>query len=163
MDMQKKMELPKVGLFACFSGGSNTGSLTGMAALEAVKRLGNETVGICSLPAILNEIPRQSAMMQRIEKLVVIDGCRNMCARELLADKGIVPDVYLNLEEDLHLSKQGPFSSLAFTDDEVKRVADAIVAAVNRCLTGLEFQNAQHMYINSCKDVLGGDQGWRLK
>jgi uncharacterized metal-binding protein len=163
MDMQKKMELPKVGLFACFSGGSNTGSLTGMAALEAVKRLGNETVGICSLPAILNEVPRQSAMMQRIEKLVVIDGCRNACARKLLADKGIVPDVYLNLEEDLHLTKQGPFSSLAFTDDEVKRVADAIVAAVNRCLTGLEFQNTQHMHINSYKDVLRGDQGWRPK
>jgi hypothetical protein len=31
-------------------------------------------VGICSLPAILNDVPRQSAMMQRIEKLVVIDG-----------------------------------------------------------------------------------------
>ena len=163
MGVQKKMALPKVGLFACFSGSSNTGSLTGMAALEAVRRLGSETVGICSLPAILNEVPRQSAMVQQIEKLVVIDGCHNACARELLADKGIVPDVYLNLEEDLHLTKQGPFSSLAFTDDEVKRVADAIVAAVNRCLTGLEFQNAQHMYINSFKDVLRGDQGWCLK
>jgi len=143
MDAQKKMELPKVGLFACFSGGSNTGSLTGMAALEAVRRLGNETVGICSLPAILNEVPRQSAVVHQVEKLVVVDGCHNACARELLTDKGIVPDVYLNLEEDLHLTKQGPFSSLAFTDDEVKRVADAIVAAVNRCLTGLEFQNTQ--------------------
>jgi hypothetical protein len=27
MDVQKKMALPKAGLFACFSGGSNTGSL----------------------------------------------------------------------------------------------------------------------------------------
>jgi len=66
-----------VRLFACFSGGSNTGSLTGMAALEAVKRMGSETLGICSLPAILNEVPRQSAMMQRIEKLLVVDGCHN--------------------------------------------------------------------------------------
>jgi hypothetical protein len=47
------------------------------------------------------------------------------------------------LEEDLHLTKQGPFSSLAFTDDEVKRVADAIVAAVNRYFTGLKVQNEQ--------------------
>ena len=37
-------------------------------------------------------------MMQWIEKLVVIDGCHNECARKLLASKGIVPDVYLNLE-----------------------------------------------------------------
>jgi uncharacterized metal-binding protein len=130
------MVLPKVGLVACFSGGSNTGSLSGMAALEVVKRLGGEMVGICSLPAILNDVPRQSAMMQRIEKLVVIDGCHNGCARKLLASRGIVPDVYLNLEEDLHLTKQGPFTSLAFTDDEVTLVADAIVAAVRR-LAGL--------------------------
>jgi uncharacterized metal-binding protein len=130
------MVLPKVGLVACFSGGSNTGSLSGMAALEVVKRLGGEMVGICSLPAILNDVPRQSAMMQRIEKLVVIDGCHNGCARKLLASRGIVSDVYLNLEEDLHLTKQGPFTSLAFTDDEVTLVADAIAAAVKR-LAGL--------------------------
>jgi uncharacterized metal-binding protein len=129
MEAQKKMTLPKVGLFACFSGGSNTGSLAGMAALEAVRRLGNETVGICSLPAVLNQVPRQSALVKQMENLMVIDGCQNACARQLLADKGIVPDVYLNLETDLHLTKQGPFSSLAFTDDEVKRVADAIIAA----------------------------------
>jgi len=123
------MALPKVGLFACFSGGSNTGSLTGMAALEVVRRLGNETVGICSLPAVLNQVPRQSALVRKIDKIVVIDGCHNECARQLLAHKGIVPDVYLNLEEKLNLTKQGPFSSLAFTDDEVNLVADAIIAA----------------------------------
>jgi len=123
------MALPKVGLFACFSGGSNTGSLTGMAALEVVRRLGNETVGICSLPAVLNQVPRQSTLVRKIEKIVVIDGCHNECARQLLAHKGIVPDVYLNLEEKLNLTKQGPFSSLAFTDDEVNLVADAIIAA----------------------------------
>jgi uncharacterized metal-binding protein len=129
METQKKMTLPKVGLFACFSGGSNTGSLAGLAALEAVRRLGNETVGICSLPAVLNQVPRQSALVKQIENLMVIDGCRNACARHLLAEKGIEPDVYLNLETDLSLAKQGPFSSLAFTDDQVKRVADAIIAA----------------------------------
>jgi len=129
MEAKKKMILPKVGLFACSSGASNSGSLAGMAALEAVRRLGNETVGICSLPAVLNRVPRQSALVKQMENLMVIDGCHNACARQLLADKGIVPDVYLNLETDLHLTKQGPFSSLAFTDDEFKRVADAIIAA----------------------------------
>jgi uncharacterized metal-binding protein len=129
-----KMALPEVGLFACFSGGSNSGSLTGMAALEVVRHLGSETVGICSLPAILNQVPRQSALVKQMKHLIVIDGCHNACAKLLLADKGIVPDVYLNLEENLLLTKQGPFSSLAFTDDEVKRVADAIVDAVRQVL-----------------------------
>jgi uncharacterized metal-binding protein len=143
MEAEKKMALPKVGLFACFSGSSNSGSLTGMAALEVVRRLGNIAVGICSLPAVLNQVSRQSALIKQLEHLIVIDGCHNACAKLLLADKGIVPDVYLNLEENLHLAKQGPFTSLAFTDDEVKRVADAIVAAVNRYFTGLEVQNEQ--------------------
>ena len=62
--------LPHVGLFACFSGGSNTGSLAGMAALEVVRRLGDDVVGICSLPAVLNQVPRQSALIRRLEKLV---------------------------------------------------------------------------------------------
>jgi hypothetical protein len=117
LEMRERMVLPKVGLFACFSGGSNTGSLTGMAALEAVERLGSE---------------------------------------ELLADKGIVPDVYLNLEKNLHLAKHGPFSSLAFDDYKVTRVADAIVAAVNRCLAGLEARSKK-VKLN----LLGGNQGWR--
>jgi uncharacterized metal-binding protein len=128
-------KFPQVGIFACFSGGSNTGSLTGIAALEVVRRLGNETVGICSLPATLNQIPRQSALVKRIEKLIVIDGCHNGCARQLLAEAGIVPSVYLNLETDLHFSKQGPFSSLAFTDEEVNQVADAIIATIEKCST----------------------------
>ena len=125
-------KLPRVGLFACFSGGSNTGSLTGMAALEVVRRLGNETVGICSLPATLNRVPRQSALVERIEKLIVIDGCHNGCARQLLTERGIAPSVYLNLETDLNFIKQGPFSSLAFTDEEVNRVADAIIAKIQK-------------------------------
>ncbi|MBC7263368.1 MAG: putative zinc-binding protein [Chloroflexi bacterium] len=135
MDLQKQQGiLPKVGLFACFSGGSNTGSLTGMAALEVVKRLGSELVGVCSLPAVLNQVPRQSVLVRRIETLIVIDGCHNECARQLLAGIGIAPDVYLNLETDLHINKQGPFSSLAFTTEEIDQVAQAIVETIEKAL-----------------------------
>jgi len=126
----EKATLPQVGLFACFSGGSNTGTLTGMAALEVVRRLGGERVGICSLPALLNQVPRQSALVKKIGKIVVIDGCHNQCARKLLAGFGIEPDVYLNLEEDLGIAKSGPFTSLEFTEQQVQAVADALVAAI---------------------------------
>ncbi|MCR4438715.1 MAG: putative zinc-binding protein [bacterium] len=135
MEPQKeKAPLPKVGLFARSSGGSNTGSLTGLAALEVVRRLGSETVGICSLPATQNDVPRQSALVSKIEKIVVIDGCHNECVRQLLAGVGIQPDVYLNLETEPNLTKQGPFSSLAFTDDPVKRVAQRIIGCVQHVL-----------------------------
>ena len=130
MDGPKKVTLPQVGLFACFSGASNTGSLTGMAALEVVRRLGGETVGICSLPAVLNQVARQSTLVRGVEKIVVVDGCHNACARQLLAGVGIEPAVYLNLEEDLGIAKRGPFTSLEFTDQEVQAVADALIAAI---------------------------------
>ena len=129
VEMQKT-KLPKVGLFACFSGASNTGSLTGMAALEVVRRLGSDAVGICSLPATLSEVPRQSALVRKIEKIVVIDGCHNQCAYKLLAGVGIKPDVYLNLEADLRIVKNGPFTSLEFTDQGVQTAADALIAAI---------------------------------
>jgi len=126
----EKATLPQVGLFACFSGGSNTGSLTGLAALEVVRRLGGERVGICSLPALLNQVPRQSALVKKIGKIVVIDGCHNACARQLLAGVGIEPDGYLNLEEHLGIAKSGPFTSLEFTEQQVQAVADALVTAI---------------------------------
>ncbi len=122
--------LPRIGLFICGSCASNTGSLTGMAALEAVRRLGAETVGICSLPALLNNVPRQAALIKKLEKLVVIDGCHNECARRLLVQVGITPDGYLNLERDLHLKKQGPFTGLDFTSAEIQQAADAIIMAI---------------------------------
>jgi len=127
---KRNVTLPKVGIFACFSGGSNTGSLAGMAALEAVRRLGGDVAGVCSLPAILNQVPRQSALVRRIERIAVVDGCHNECARQLLEGVGIRPAVYLNLEKDLGLHKLGPFTGLAFTDEEVSVVADALVAAI---------------------------------
>lgn len=131
MNVQEKtFMMPKVGLFACFSGGSNTGSLTGMAALEVVRRLSKDIVGICSLPAILNEVPRQTAMVKKIGKIVVIDGCHNACARKLLAKAGIKPSIYLNLEEDLGMAKSGPFTSLEFTDHEVKEIVEALMEAI---------------------------------
>ncbi|MEM2488145.1 MAG: hypothetical protein QXR44_06090 [Thermoproteota archaeon] len=51
------METPEIGLVVCNSGASNTGQLTGLVALEVVRKLGSDRVGICSLPALANKIP----------------------------------------------------------------------------------------------------------
>lgn len=136
--MQKRvLKLPRVGLVGCFSGGSNTGSLTEMAALEAIRRLGSDVVGICSLPALLNKVPRQSSLVKKIKRVVVVDGCHNGCAIQLLKSAGIKPVGYLNLERDLGLQKLGPFTSLEFTGQEVNKVAEAIVAAIRLAEQGV--------------------------
>ena len=114
----------------CNSGASNTGHLTGLAALEVVRRLGSEKVGICSLPALANKVPRQDALVKKIEHLIVIDGCRNECSRRILNALGIRYDKYLNLDYDLGITKIGPFSTMNYTEEDVKQVSSAIIAKV---------------------------------
>ncbi len=121
---------PTVGLFGCFSAASNTGSLTAMACLQVTKRLGSDVVGICSLPALLNHVPRQSSLVKRLPHVLVVDGCNRGCARELLAGVHVTADAYLNLEADLGIHKLGPFTSHEFDDEQLEAVTRAIAAAV---------------------------------
>ena len=124
------MSEPKIGLVVCNSGASNTGHLTGLAALEVIKRLGSEKVGICSLPALANNIPRQTMLVKKIEHLIVIDGCRNECSRKILNTLGIKYDKYLNIEHDLGIKKLGPFSTMNYSEDDVEKVSSAIIKKI---------------------------------
>jgi uncharacterized metal-binding protein len=124
------MSTPEIGLVVCNSGASNTGHLTGLAALEVVKKLGSEKVGICSLPALANNIPRQTMLAKKIEHLIVIDGCRNECARKILNALGIRYDKYLNLEYDLGIKKLGPFSTMDYSEEDVEKVSSAIMKKI---------------------------------
>ncbi|MBO3798182.1 MAG: putative zinc-binding protein [Thermoproteota archaeon] len=109
------METPEIGLVVCNSGASNTGQLTGLAALEVVRKLGSDRVGICSLPALANKIPRQVMLAKKIGCLIVVDGCRNECSRKILDALGIKYDKYLNLEYDLGIKKLGPFTTMNYS------------------------------------------------
>jgi len=120
-------KLPRIGLFVCFSGGSNSGTLTGMAAFEVVRRLGEDKIGICSLPATLQKVSRQFDLVKQFNQLMVVDGCHHECTRKLLGGIDIFPDSYINLETDLHYIKKGPFSSMDYTVEDVNKIADAII------------------------------------
>jgi uncharacterized metal-binding protein len=124
------MSIPKIGLIVCNSGASNTGHLTGLAALEVVKKFGSEEVGICSLPALANNIPRQTMLVKKIQHLIVIDGCRNECARKILDNLGIKYEKYLNLEYDLQINKLGPFTTLEYSKEDVEKVSSAIIKRI---------------------------------
>lgn len=116
--------IPKIGLVVCGSNASNTGALTARAALEIIRE--NENVGILSLPSLANEIPRQVALTKKIEKVIVIDGCHNECAKTILDGLGIKYDAYINLERDLDIKKIGPFSTMLVSEEKIKRVKNAI-------------------------------------
>ena len=128
------MSTPKIGLVACNSGASNTGHLTGLAALEVVKKFGSDKVGICSLPALANNIPRQTILVKEIQHLIVIDGCRNECARKILDTLGIKYENYLNLEHDLQINKLGPFTTMNYSNKDVDKVLSALIKKIQEIL-----------------------------
>jgi uncharacterized metal-binding protein len=124
------LETPEIGLVVCNSGASNTGQLTGLAALEVVRKLGSDKIGICSLPALANKIPRQVMLVKKIKRLIVVDGCRNECSRKILDTLGIKYDEYLNLENDLGIRKLGPFTTMNYSKEDVEKVSLAIMKRI---------------------------------
>ncbi|MGB9699789.1 MAG: putative zinc-binding protein [Thermodesulfobacteriota bacterium] len=126
------MKLPQIGLLICNSGSSNSGALTGAAALEVVKELDGEQVGICSLPALFHEIPRQVATVRNLKHLIVIDGCRNECAKKVAEKLSLAKDHYLNLEDNLKITKLGPFSTWSYTLEDVRKVKEAILERIGQ-------------------------------
>jgi uncharacterized metal-binding protein len=124
------LETPEIGLVVCNSGASNTGLLTGLAALEVVRKLGSDKIGICSLPALANKIPRQVMLVKKIKRLIVVDGCRNECSRKILDALGIKYDEYLNLENDLGIGKLGPFTTMNYSKEDVEKISLAIMKRI---------------------------------
>ena len=130
------MKAPKIGLLTCNSGSSNSGTLTGIAAMEVLKELSGDLIGICSLPALANEIPRQVLTVKDLQHLIIIDGCRNSCARKVATKLSLSHDAYVNLENDLKIEKLGPFSTLQYSDEDLSKVTHAIKAKTNQLSNG---------------------------
>ncbi len=128
------MKTPEIGLLTCNNGSSNSGNLTGIAAKEVIKELGSDLVGICSLPALVNKIPRQVLIVKDLKHLIIVDGCRNSCAMKVADKLSLSHEAYINLENDLKIEKLGPFSTLRYSDEDVKKVTQAIKAKINQFL-----------------------------
>ncbi|MGQ9788921.1 MAG: putative zinc-binding protein [Candidatus Hadarchaeaceae archaeon] len=126
------MNAPKIGLLTCNSGSSNSGTLTGIAAMEVIKEFSSDLIGICSLPALANEIPRQVLTVKDLKHLIIVDGCRNSCAMKVADKLSLSHDGYVNLEDDLKIWKLGPFSTFQYSDEDVNKVKEAIRAKINQ-------------------------------
>ena len=128
------MKIPKIGLLTCNSGSSNSGTLTGIVAMEVLKELSGDLVGICSLPALANEIPRQVLTVKDLKHLIIVDGCRNSCAMKVAKKLSLSHDAYVNLENDLKIDKLGPFSTLQYSNEDVNKIKEAIKAKISQLL-----------------------------
>jgi len=126
------MKAPKIGLLICNSGSSNSGTLTGIGAMEVIKELSGDLVGICSRPALANQISRQVLTLKDLQHLIIVDGCRNSCAMKVASKLSLSHDAYVNLENDLKIEKLGPFSTLQYSDEDVRKVKEAIRARIRQ-------------------------------
>ena len=129
------MKIPEIGFVICNSGSSNSGYLTGLVAFGIVKKFGEKKVGICSLPALANNIPRQTLFIKKISHIIVIDGCHNECAKRILNRIGIKYERYINLEKDFGYKKSGPFTTFEYSENDVKRISSNVIKIIDSKLT----------------------------
>jgi uncharacterized metal-binding protein len=126
-DQKSVPKIPEIGILLCFSGASNSGWLTGLAAINVLKECEGDIVGICSLPSLVNRIERQLAITKRLKHLVVVDGCQNSCSKKIADGLGLKYNAYINLETSLGIKKLGPFTTLKYSEEDLDKATKAIL------------------------------------
>jgi len=118
---------PETALFVCFGGMSNVGTLTGLAGLEVMKRLGRQKACIFCLGGLPTQAPTVLKATEGAQHIVTVDGCSINCARKIVEAAGFTPDRSITLVTDCEIPKK---SSLEFTEEDVQEVVQAILDAL---------------------------------
>ncbi|MEW6032637.1 MAG: putative zinc-binding protein [Bacillota bacterium] len=127
-------------LLVCFGGLSNTGYITALAAMEAVKRVGLRKAAIFCLAGVPAGVKSVTERLRATDKVMTIDGCPNNCALKVAEAAGLPVFRSLTLTTDLGLRKvafaqhlaQDPKDPMDFIDpSDIERSVEAILAAVN--------------------------------
>jgi uncharacterized metal-binding protein len=125
--MEKEEHVPKNAIFCCFGCMSSVGTLTGVAMLEAYKKLDKEKTGLFCTSAIAAGVAKHRKTTERVKKIIVIDGCYNKCAKTILEKDGFKIDRYLNLLLDLKIPKLGPFKPFDYSKDDLEKAVNEII------------------------------------
>lgn len=120
--------MPRIGILYCGGAMSSAGELTNVAAFEVMKRLGPQEVGMGCVSALAAGIPKHFRTMQSLEVVIVIDGCPNSCVRKIVEKTKMDGYGYINLGKDL--KKIGPFKPLAYSQEDLERAVEAIIAKI---------------------------------
>lgn len=125
--MSDHENVPENALFVCFGVMSSAGTLTGVAALEAMKKLDPKKTGLFCTSALAADVPKHKKTTQAAKRIIVVDGCANRCASRIVEKSGFKVDKSLNLVKDLAIEKRGPFRAFDYTPEELQKTVDAIV------------------------------------
>ena len=125
--MSEQENVPENALFVCFGVMSSSGTLTGVAALEAMKKLDPKKTGLFCTSALAADVPKHKKTTQAAKRIITVDGCANRCASKIVEKSGFKVDKGLNLVKDLAIEKRGPFRPFDYTPEELQKAVDAIV------------------------------------
>ncbi len=119
--------VPENALFVCFGAMSNVGMMTGLAAIEAVKRVPAGKAGIFCLGGLPTQAQSVITKTRAVKRIITVDGCSLNCSKKIVESAGF--DIYksINLVTDCEIKKK-PASE--FSADDMQVAVDAIVSAV---------------------------------
>lgn len=125
--MEEEESVPENAIFCCFGCMSSVGTLTGVAVLEAYKRLDKEKNGLFCISAIAVGVPKHRRTAERAKRIIVVDGCYNKCATKILEKAGFKIDKTLNLLLDLKIPKIGPFKPFDYKEEDLEKAVAEII------------------------------------
>ena len=125
--MSDQEKVPENALFVCFGAMSSSGTLTGIAVLEAMKRLDPKKTGIFCSSALAVDVPKHKKTTEAAKRIIAFDGCANRCTSKIIEKAGLKIDKSLNLVKDLSVEKRGPFRPCDYTEEELQKTLEAIV------------------------------------
>jgi uncharacterized metal-binding protein len=125
--MSNHETVPENALFVCFGAMSSSGTLTGVAVLEAMKRLDPKKTGIFCSSALAVDVPKHRKTTLAAKRIIAIDGCANRCTSKIIEKAGLKIDKSLNLVKDLSIEKRGPFRPFDYTEEELQKTVEAII------------------------------------
>jgi len=128
--------VPENALFVCFGAMSSSGTLTGIAVLEAMKRLDPKKTGIFCSSALAVDVPKHRKTTQAAKRIIAIDGCANRCTSKIIEQAGFKVDRAVNLVKDLSVEKRGPFRPFDYTEEELQKTVEAIINICEGLSTG---------------------------
>ena len=134
--MADQENVPENALFVCFGVMSSAGTLTGIAVLEAMKKLDPKKIGLFCTSALAVDVPKHKKTTQAAKRIIAIDGCANRCASKIIEQAGFKVNRELNLVKDLSVEKRGPFRPFDYTEEELHKTIEAIVKICEGLSTG---------------------------
>jgi uncharacterized metal-binding protein len=134
--MADQENVPENALFVCFGVMSSAGTLTGIAVLEAMKKLDPKEIGLFCTSALAVDVPKHMKTTQAAKRIIAIDGCANRCTSKIIEKAGLKIDKSLNLVKDLSVEKRGPFRPFDYTEEELQKTVEAIINLCEGLSTG---------------------------